>query len=89
MNRARVGRLLIEVLVSIYDEMQAEDHGLPLSAKGRLELEAAAPALVREFGPRALAKLDALSDEGVRRILRSRIEPAFRRSAAEAGDRPS
>jgi hypothetical protein len=89
MGRARVERLLVEVVVSIYDRLQAEDHAPLLSAQGRLDLEAAAPGIVRELDSRAIAKLDAACDDVVRAFLRSKLEPAYRRSAAAAGLRPS
>jgi hypothetical protein len=82
-------RLLVEVLVAVYNRMQVEDRGQPLSAQGRLDLEAAAPGIVRELGPTAIARLEAMTDDGVCTFLRSRIEPAFRRAVAETGIRPS
>jgi hypothetical protein len=88
-NRARLERILVDVLADIYDRMQTEDHLPLLTAAGRLDLEAQAPAIVRELSPQALAKLDAVTDETLRQFFRARIEPAYRRAAAEAGDRPS
>jgi hypothetical protein len=88
-NRARLEALLVEVLVAIHDQVQREDHGEPLSVAGRCELQAAAPGLVRELEQSAVAVLDGLSNDDARRLLRARIEPAFRRALAEAGERPS
>jgi len=88
-SRARLEALLVEVLVAIHDQVQREDHGEPLSDSGRRELEAAAPGLVRELEQSTVIVLDGLSDDDLRRLLRSKIEPAFRRSLAEAGGRPS
>jgi hypothetical protein len=88
-TRARLQRILVDVLADIFDRLQAEDHRPLLTAAGRLDLEAQAPAIVRELSPQALARLDAVPDEILRQFFRARIEPAYRRAAAEAGDRPS